>query len=419
VAIDGSQPVIADLGSTNGTFVNGDRVVGQASLAVGDELRIGSIPLEVVTSGAAASPPGERPTGSSPPTLRRVVNYFMALRSHPLRAVAVGLVTAVVVQLVARYILGTFFPAPTVASVVADVEPATVLVVATWNGQRESSGTGWVLDAAAGLVVTNHHVIEPGTTWTVTPAGGASQSAELVATAACDDVAVLRVPAMATSVRLGEQSALRGGDAVVAIGYPASAAHADNVAATAGVVSVPRTSIPTGGGLDYPNTIQTDAAINPGNSGGPLVNMRGELVGMNTLVGLEVENQAFAIGVDRIRELLPGLRDGVSSNWTGFAMYFPEEAELSQAGLPRGPIILGTIPGSPAAASGLDAAVYQVTAIEGRDFNPQLDMRDDFCRAVREAAGSGLGLRITPLAGFDEGGPIAPGEARDVEVALP
>jgi S1-C subfamily serine protease len=353
--------------------------------------------------------------------MSRVVSQEAArLRRNPVRAIGLGLATALVTGVIARVIIGLVFEPPTVAEVVARVEPSTVLVIASWNGEREASGSGWILDAEAGLVVTNHHVVESGTSWTVATPGGTPIEAELVATAACDDVSLLRAPGLAgESLHLGSQASIRRGDAVVAIGYPASAAHADNIAATAGVVSVARTSVPTDGGVDYANTIQTDAAINPGNSGGPLVNLNAELVGMNTLVGVEVENQAFAIGVDRIRELLPILRRGESTNWTGLALYYADPAELEEAGLPRGPIILGVIPGSPAAGAGIGEGVHMITAVAGSPLDPEVPIEDAFCRAVRGASGERLSLQVAQLEGFDGSAPLALSAERRVEIVLP
>jgi S1-C subfamily serine protease len=418
---------VVDLGSTNGTWVNGARLAGARELRPGDELRVGSVLLSV------AAPEGGRPERMGEPvpvptrpgpgrsTMSRVVSQEAArLRRNPVRAIGLGLATALVTGVIARVIIGLVFEPPTVAEVVARVEPSTVLVIASWNGEREASGSGWILDAEAGLVVTNHHVVESGTSWTVATPGGTPIEAELVATAACDDVSLLRAPGLAgESLHLGSQASIRRGDAVVAIGYPASAAHADNIAATAGVVSVARTSVPTDGGVDYANTIQTDAAINPGNSGGPLVNLNAELVGMNTLVGVEVENQAFAIGVDRIRELLPILRRGESTNWTGLALYYADPAELEEAGLPRGPIILGVIPGSPAAGAGIGEGVHMITAVAGSPLDPEVPIEDAFCRAVRGASGERLSLQVAQLEGFDGSAPLALSAERRVEIVLP
>jgi S1-C subfamily serine protease/pSer/pThr/pTyr-binding forkhead associated (FHA) protein len=424
LSVDAFGVRVRDLGSTNGTWINGERISTERRLTDADEVRFGSVLLR---SAARAAPPepAQMPEPRRAPeagrsTIDRLRGEATKLRKRPLRALAISLAMALVTGVVARVLIAVAFPAPTVAEVVAAIEPSTVLVVASLDGEREASGTGWIVDAANGLVVTNHHVVESGTAWSVTPVGGSALEATLVATAACDDVSLLRVDGLpGRSLELGDQDELRRGDEVVAIGFPASAAHADNVAATAGVVSVARTSIPTDGGVDYSNTIQTDAAINPGNSGGPLVNMESQLVGMNTLVGVEVENQAFAIGVNRIRELLPTLRSGRSTNWTGLVLYYPDEADLADAGLPRGPVILGTVPGSPASSAGLDAPTYQLLEIGGGELDPGLTMADAVCREVRAASGSTLTLVVAELRGFDGDAPLELGDPRDVEISLP
>ena len=412
--------LLTDLGSTNGTWLNGKRVAGEMAVSAGDELRFGSVRVLAAASTGSNAPSTRDPRlehGRS--TIDRVRDEVAQLRRRPLRALGLSLATAVAAGIAARVILAFVFPAPTVAEVVANVESSTVLVVSSVNGQRQASGSGWIVDASQGLVITNHHVVEAGTSWSVTPVGGEPYEASLVATAACDDVSLLRAEGLSgESLALGDQGELRRGDAVVAIGFPTSAAHADNVAATAGVVSVARTAIPTGGGVDYANTIQTDAAINLGNSGGPLVTMDAELVGMNTLVGLEVENQAFAIGVDRIRELLPLLSSGQSTNWTGLALSYADAEALSDAGLPHGPFILGAVPGTPAAAE-FPPGTYQLLQLDGQELDPALDMADAVCRAVRTASGTTLTLRIAELRGLNGEGPLELGDEREVEITLP
>jgi S1-C subfamily serine protease/pSer/pThr/pTyr-binding forkhead associated (FHA) protein len=415
---------LVDLDSTNGSWVNGHRLAGARALQAGDEVRLGSVILAVTEPDARASEPARLPDpvppGHGRSTLARIGDEATKLRRQPFRALAVGVALALVSGVIARVILGLLTPAHTVAEVVARVEPSTVLVITSWDGQRLGSGTGWILDAEEGLVVTNHHVIESGTSWTVTTPDGTPIEAEVVATAACDDTALLRAPGLTgAALPLGSQSELRRGDQVVAVGYPASAARADNIAATAGVVSVARTSIPTDGGVDYANTIQTDAAINPGNSGGPLVNMDAELVGMNTLVGIEVENQAFSIGVDRIRELLAILRDGRSTNWTGLALYHPDPQLLLDADLPIGPVILGAIAGSPAADAGIGEGVQLITEVDGVEFAEDEPMDDTLCRVVRAGTGGPLRLTIAPLEGFAGDVPLELGDERDVEITVP
>ncbi|WP_372016463.1 Do family serine endopeptidase [Pseudoxanthomonas sp. 10H] len=142
---------------------------------------------------------------------------------------------------------------------------------------NESLGSGVIIDAQRGYVLTNHHVIEGADDVSVTLADGRTLKAEFLGSDADTDVALIRIPAENLSgLPLGDSGRLQVGDYVVAIGNPFGL----NQTVTSGIVSaVGRSGIR---GLGYQNFIQTDASINPGNSGGALVNLRGELVGINT-----------------------------------------------------------------------------------------------------------------------------------------
>jgi Do/DeqQ family serine protease len=147
--------------------------------------------------------------------------------------------------------------------------------------QREfqSAGSGVVVDAAGGLIVTNHHVVDSADEITVTLMGGRTLKGEVVGSDPKADVAVLRVKdAELAGITIGNSEDLKVGDFVVAIGNPFGL----NQTVTSGIVSALGRS-----GLsieEYEDFIQTDAAINPGNSGGALINLRGELVGINTAI---------------------------------------------------------------------------------------------------------------------------------------
>ena len=142
---------------------------------------------------------------------------------------------------------------------------------------NESLGSGVIIDAARGYVLTNHHVIEGADDVSVTLADGRTLKAEFLGSDRDTDVALIRIPAEnLAGLPLGDIGRLQVGDYVVAIGNPFGLSQT----VTSGIVSaVGRSGIR---GLGYQNFIQTDASINPGNSGGALVNLRGELVGINT-----------------------------------------------------------------------------------------------------------------------------------------
>ncbi len=145
------------------------------------------------------------------------------------------------------------------------------------DGKRQSVGSGFVVDADRGYVITNQHVIEDATSITVTFKDRRSYSARLVGTDAGSDVAVLAitpVPVGLSAMRFGDSDQLEVGDFVLAIGNPFGIGQT----VTSGIVSaLGREGLGTVGGL-----IQTDASINPGNSGGPLVTLDGDVVGINT-----------------------------------------------------------------------------------------------------------------------------------------
>lgn len=140
---------------------------------------------------------------------------------------------------------------------------------------RISAGSGFVVDAAHGLVVTNHHVVENARAISV-GLGDHQVEAEFLGSDPATDIAVLRIPARGLEqIPLGDSDRTQVGDYVVAIGNPFEVGQT----VTAGIVSALRA--PSEGGPRY---VQTDAPINPGNSGGPLINMRGEAIGVNSAI---------------------------------------------------------------------------------------------------------------------------------------
>jgi S1-C subfamily serine protease len=158
--------------------------------------------------------------------------------------------------------------------------------------------------------------------------GSDAREAELKGEALCEDIAVLQVKdkeGLKTIPRVPSQDKLKVGEDVVVIGYPAtlnltegqSTQDAD-LTGNAGVISQPQTSFPAipGEGIDeptigpYKDAILTDAVINAGNSGGPLVNHEGKVVGINSAERLGVQGQFYAVGIDRVNEVVPKLIEG-------------------------------------------------------------------------------------------------------------
>ena len=174
-------------------------------------------------------------------------------------------------------------------------------------GDESSTGTGsgFVIDKA-GHILTNFHVIEGADSVQVTLADGTSHDAEIVGKDASNDVAVLRVAAPAEKlipVALGDSSKLLVGQKILAVGNPFGLERT----LTTGIISSLDRSLKAKNGRMIKGIIQTDAAINPGNSGGPLLNSRGEVIGMNTAILSQVGQSAgisFAVPISAITRIL-------------------------------------------------------------------------------------------------------------------
>lgn len=187
------------------------------------------------------------------------------------------------------------------------VEPAVVTVVGSIPGQRtffgttgdqQVSGSGFII-SADGYIVTNNHVIDGVDFVSVILSDGTEMPAVVVSTDIFADLAVLKIDGgVPASVVMGDSDRLKPGETVIAIGSPLGDFRNS---VTTGVISATGRMIDTGQGFEMENLLQTDAAINSGNSGGPLVNLAGEVVGVNTLVvrgnnsGAAAEGLGFAI----------------------------------------------------------------------------------------------------------------------------
>jgi serine protease Do len=215
-----------------------------------------------------------------------------------------------------------------------------------------SLGTGFVI-SEAGLIVTNHHVVTGVETINVVFQDGSRSEATVVGSDAKTDIALVRAKAQKSyaALRLGDSKALLPGDWVVAVGNPFGLEHT----VTAGIVSAIGRDIGAG---PYDDFIQTDAAINPGNSGGPLLNLAGEVIGINTAINPQANTIGFAVPSSMAREILPQLEQNgrVVRGWLGVGVQpvTPDLADAMGLKSQQGALVSQVTPDSPAAKAGLE-----------------------------------------------------------------
>jgi S1-C subfamily serine protease len=236
-----------------------------------------------------------------------------------------------------------------------------------------SSGSGFILDSD-GYVITNNHVIRDASSISVTLADGSSHSAELVGTDPATDVALLKIDAGRSlpHVTMGNSDDLRIGEWVAAIGNPFGNLEGS---LTVGVVSAKgRNSLGIAGGAPtYQDFIQTDASINFGNSGGPLVNTRGEAVGINTAFNGPGRGIGFAIAMNMAQRVVADLkREGrVLRGYLGIRLGVPAPEMAQDLGLPEGEGILvrEVMDGTPAQKAGLEAGdvIVEIDGLRATD----------------------------------------------------
>jgi Do/DeqQ family serine protease len=242
-----------------------------------------------------------------------------------------------------------------------DAKPAAV------DQQVRAAGSGVVIDARQGLIITNNHVIDRAEEIAVQLADGRELAAKLVGGDPDTDVAIIKVPAEnLTAIPIGNSDQVEVGDFVLAIGNPFLIGQT----VTSGIVSgLNRTNV----GLEqYENFIQTDAAIYPGNSGGALVNLRGDLIGINTaFVGATNSNpgMGFAIPINMARVVTDRIVETGDVRRGKLGITFEDSTpalvrEFKFAAAPTTPVITKVDPGSPADIAGLKAGDV-VTALAG------------------------------------------------------
>jgi serine protease Do len=262
----------------------------------------------------------------------------------------------------------TAFAGPTlsIADVLKRVEPAVVALSTQQQinagsffdvGPSQGAGTGVVL-TKDGYILTNAHVIEGASTIKVTFADRKVRTANVIGRDRQKDIALVKVDGVTNlaTASLGSSKSMEVGDQVVAIGNALALPGGPTI--TTGIVSaLDRTIEADNGALE--GLIQTDAAINPGNSGGPLVNARGEVIGMNTAILRNTNNIGFSIAIDRIKPVVDKLRKGEKDNgprtFLGVKTQTMNETIRQQYSLSvsKGALVVEVTVGSPADNIGL------------------------------------------------------------------
>jgi serine protease Do len=215
---------------------------------------------------------------------------------------------------------------------------------------RQSLGSGFII-SADGYILTNNHVVDKATDIKVSLSDGRTFDAKLVGKSPEIDIALIKIEAAGLpAADLGDSNAIEVGDWVVAIGNPFGLSNT----VTAGIVSAKGRVVGIG---PYDDLIQTDAAINPGNSGGPLFNIKGEVVGINTVIIATGQNLGFAIPISMVKEVLPAIKEKgrPDMGWLGVSAKQVTPEIASAAGLqePTGAFVTEIVKGSPAEKAGL------------------------------------------------------------------
>ena len=337
-------------------------------------------------------------------------------------------------------------PLPTLAPMIERVTPAVVNIssmsvvrsednpllrdpVFRWFFERpresrqrrnQSLGSGVIIDADNGYVLTNHHVIEKADEIRVKLSDGREFTAELLGTDPDTDIAVLQIPnENLKAIGLADSDQLRVGDFVVAIGNPFGLAKT----VTSGIISALGRS---GLGIEgYENFIQTDASINPGNSGGPLVNLRGELVGINTAILAPSGGNVgigFAIPVNMAEAIKRQIVDygGIRRGTFGISMQNLDPDLARALSLPTGSygaVVNGVKPDSAAEKAGVKAGdlithLNERQIISATDLTTQLALLrvgDDIrLEVIRDGNHRKLSAKIAdPFADFVDGAEIS------------
>ena len=237
--------------------------------------------------------------------------------------------------------------------------------------KQRSLGSGFIFDKE-GLIVTNNHVVEDADEILVILKNEKEYEAEVIGRDANTDLALIKIktPADLPVAVLGDSESLKIGEWVMAIGSPFGLEHT----VTAGIVSAKGRVIGSG---PYDDFIQTDASINPGNSGGPLINLDGEVVGINTAIIARGQGIGFAIPINMAKGIIAQLKDSgsVTRGWLGVTIKdLPEDlAEYLDVPGGEGALVMDVVKGDPADKAGIQSKDV-IVSIDGRKVASSRDL---------------------------------------------
>ncbi|MGD8291553.1 MAG: DegQ family serine endoprotease [Desulfobacterales bacterium] len=237
--------------------------------------------------------------------------------------------------------------------------------------KQPGQGSGFIIDSA-GYIVTNNHVVDNANKIKVILRNEKEYDAEIVGRDPVTDIALIKIEAKEKlpTVPMGSSESLKVGEWVAAIGSPFGLEHT----VTAGIVSAKGRVIGSG---PYDDFIQTDASINPGNSGGPLINMRGEIVGINTMIIAGGSGIGFAIPIDLAKDIVSQLKtDGeVTRGWLGVTIQDLKGDLASYYGVKEksGVLVASVVPGDPADQAGIQPKDI-ITKVDGKEVTTSRDL---------------------------------------------
>ena len=220
-----------------------------------------------------------------------------------------------------------------IQQILKTVQPSVVSILTGHTTSFYDSAGSGVVVSKDGLILTNNHVIEDAKQITVKFSNGKQAAATLVGAAPQSDIALIKASQDETvPAKLGSSAALRVGDDVVAIGNALNLGGAPSV--TRGIVSAKDRALSTPTEtLDH--LIQTDAAINHGNSGGPLINSKGEVVGINTAIREDAQSIGFSIAIDSVKSLIKDLKQGKGAVTPDQAFLGVQTVDVDSPDLPQ------------------------------------------------------------------------------------